>query len=86
MAMCLEHRRDARELHILLKQSYFVCHLEEDAEALLNPMLHLSPDEGIHLWGAWQRMWTLGYGGLQRLERLQGPIVYGDDILYTGLE
>ena len=83
MAMCLEHRHDARELQILLKQSYCVCHLEEDAEALLNPLLHLPPDEGIHIWGARQGMWPLGYGGLQRLERLQGPIVCGDAILYT---
>ena len=86
MAMCLEHRRDAGELQLLLKQSYCVCHLETDAEALLNHLLHIPPDEGINLWGVHQGMLPLGYGGLHCLERLQGPIVCGDALLYTGPE
>ena len=83
-AMCLRHRRNAGELQLLLEKIYCVCPWEEDAEAILNPPLYLPPDEGIHLRDARRCMWTLGYGGLQRLGMPRGPSVCEDSLLYIG--
>ena len=84
--MYLRYLRDAGELQILLKQSYCICRREEDAEAILDPPLHIPPDEGIHLRGALLDMWFLGDGGLQRLERPWGTGVYGYSLLSIGPE
>ena len=64
MAMCLGKRRNMGDLQLLLKQSYRVCSREEDAESILDPPLHLPPDEGCHIRGACQGVGTLGDGSL----------------------
>ena len=43
--MCLGKCRNARELQLITKQPHTVCHREEDAEAILDPTMHLLPDE-----------------------------------------
>ena len=85
--MCLRHCRDIGELQFLPKKSYCVFHLEEDSEAIIDPLLPpLPPYKGSHLQGAQRGVWPLGDGGLQRLERPRGPVVSGDALLYIGQE
>ena len=86
MAMCLRHRRNAGEHQPLPKQLYRVRHQEEDAEAILDPLLRLPPDERGHLQGSVRGVWPLGDGGLQRLGRPQGTRVIRDALLHIGPE
>ena len=58
--MCLRHCLNTGEIQLLPKQSYHICRREEDAKSILDPPLHIPPDEGSHFQGLHQGVWPLG--------------------------
>ena len=49
--MCLGYHCNVGEIEYLSKYPHQIYHREENAEAILYPLLHLPPDEPYHLWG-----------------------------------
>ena len=67
--MCLMHCRNTRELHIISEQPYCIHSREKNAEAILDPPLHLPPYEHGHIWGLGRDVVPLGNVGIQRQGR-----------------
>ena len=68
--MCLGYLRDAINLVFLSKYTHRVLHREEDAEAILYPLVHLPTDEPCHLKDTCQCMGTIGNDVIRGLARI----------------